>query len=102
MFVQDGFFYLIVTKHKLTVRVEARLKNVLDIRAQICRVGALKITFRRLYSGCETLCLTNKPSKPHKSVQMPFLLADCYTLIKKKTKFSSYIRKFRGIGCKVI
>ncbi len=24
------------------------------------------------------------------------------TLIKKKMKFSSYIRKFRGIGCKVI
>jgi hypothetical protein len=24
------------------------------------------------------------------------------TLIKKKRKFSSYIRKFRGIGCKVI
>ncbi len=23
-------------------------------------------------------------------------------LIKKKRKFSSYIRKFRGIGCKVI
>jgi hypothetical protein len=24
------------------------------------------------------------------------------TLIKKEIKFSSYIRKFRGIGCKVI
>jgi hypothetical protein len=24
------------------------------------------------------------------------------TLIKKKGKFSSYIRKFRGIGCKVV
>ncbi len=24
------------------------------------------------------------------------------SLIKKKIKFSSYIRKFRGIGCKVI
>jgi hypothetical protein len=24
------------------------------------------------------------------------------TLIKNKTKFSSYNRKFRGIGCKVI
>jgi hypothetical protein len=24
------------------------------------------------------------------------------TLIKNKIKFSSYIRKFRGIGCKVI
>jgi hypothetical protein len=25
-----------------------------------------------------------------------------YTLIKNKIKFSLYIRKFRGIGCKVI
>jgi hypothetical protein len=25
-----------------------------------------------------------------------------FALIKKKIKFSSYIRKFRGIGCKVI
>ncbi len=44
---------LTLVKFFLYTRVETRLKNVLDNRAQICRVCALKIKMRRLYSGCE-------------------------------------------------
>jgi hypothetical protein len=45
--------FLIIVKFQYT-RVEARRKNVLVYAVHFfCRVGALEITTRRLYSGCE-------------------------------------------------
>jgi hypothetical protein len=40
--------------------------------------------------------------EPGKNSPSDITQSNCYPLIKKKRKFSSYIRIFRGIRCKVI
>ncbi len=94
----------------------AERKNLLG-QFRLWKKQKRKVFFRQLFFYCvellksshpylsQSLCkmfISFLPTVPSHALTIFIIINKYSTLLKKKIKFSSYIRKFRGIGCKVI